>query len=94
MRSIGEAWQRAIDERYPLVTEFRSGCFVIHFLERPVSLEYDVQKTGQLLNPFVGFVRLTGKVIRNDEPTPSERYYKCFVSPRRGPPCWISPIGA
>jgi hypothetical protein len=80
MRKIGAAWQRVMNERLPLVTEFRPGCFALHYLEKPANIEFDVRRTGQLLNPFVGFLKINGRVTRNDEVLPGEKSYKCFAT--------------
>jgi hypothetical protein len=57
MKMIGEAWQNASDEHYPVVSTCHGDCYRSWFLDR-ASVEFDVKRTNNLLNPYEGFVRI------------------------------------
>lgn len=70
MRLIGEAWQRAIDQRYPLIvncTPFGtvSETYAARFLDARTTFEFDVERTGKLINPYRGILRMKPIIKKN-----------------------------
>jgi hypothetical protein len=82
MRQIGEAWQKATDERYPLVRNCGSNMYGIWYLEQ-ATIEFDVSRTNQLLSPYEGAVKIDA-IVNHNEMSPKANAAKTVGGRLRG----------
>lgn len=65
MRAVGAAWGRIAETGEPFISNCPDGGYAGFRLAPGSRVSFDLQKTGSLLNPYVGIVNISGSFQTN-----------------------------